>query len=173
MSILDPFIYSPKNINLLTKLHRYFYKIVKHTSSGTITYYLDNEPLFLMLRVGNNEKFEWIFPKGWVESSDKSLEARAVTETREEAGINVEIKTKLIGNDYTYYLDEKKQRVEKHVHYFLAESKTTDVDQTRYNPDVDEAKYIKELKWFPYKIALTMTRHDREKKILTAALEQL
>jgi 8-oxo-dGTP pyrophosphatase MutT (NUDIX family) len=173
MSILDPFILPSKGANLLTRIKRFNYSPEFHTSAGTVTFYWDkmkSEPLFLQFfsefKPGTGE---WWFPKGHVEPGDTSVEYRALQETKEEVGLEVNLLNKLTDNKYTFYFDPKRIKVTKTVHYFLAQSLTQDVSFTRFNTDQNEIDHFKKFSWEPVNKAMEQTKHFVEKQMLQEA----
>ncbi len=173
MSFLDPFILPSKKVSFLTKIKRYFYKSKLQESAGTITYFMDPDkktPLFLQFFVSENGKSgEWWFPKGVVEPTDNNYEQRAVQETREEVGLEVDIITKLSSNSYIFYWDNGKTKFTKTVHYFLAKSASKDVELAKYSTEQSEKDQFKEFTWSSIQEAINKTNHVREKEILLEA----
>ena len=134
-----------KNASVLTKLSRYLYRCKKQHSAGCIVYYLDDDtPKYLQFYVSQDGKSgEWWFPKGIVESEDKSLEERALREVKEEVGLDVKIITPLKSNSYTFFWDKNKTKFKKTVHYFLAKSNSIDVQLAKYSKEKDEKDSFK------------------------------
>jgi bis(5'-nucleosidyl)-tetraphosphatase len=100
--------------------------VKREISAGIIVFRKTQDgPKFLILYHGGNY---WNFPKGHIESEEKSL-ATAFRETKEEAGISSR-DLRLIPNFKTYerfYFKKAGQPIFKIVIFYLAETRTKDV----------------------------------------------
>jgi len=171
MWLTDPFLLPSKNVSLITKISRYFYRCREQHSAGCIVYYLDDDtPKYLQFYVSQDGKSgEWWFPKGIVENEDTSLEERALKEVKEEVGLDVKIINTLRSNSYTFFWDKNKTKFKKTVHYFLAKSDSKDVQLAKYSNEKDEKDSFKEFSWSNLAQAISKTNHIAEKEILIEA----
>ncbi len=173
MHLLDPFKLPKQNVSFSTKVSRYFYKNKFQDSAGTITYYKEpgsQIPLFLQFYVSEDGKTgEWWFPKGIVEKIDRNFEDRALQETKEEVGLDVELLTRLSSNTYVFYWDKGKIKFTKTVHYFLAKSLSNNVELAKYSTEQSEKDHFKEFSWSQLEDAVNKTKHEKEKELLKEA----
>ena len=114
MKLTDPFMLGNK-ANLLTRCRRYFYKEVDSSGAGCVV--VNNKKQVLLIHRGDIYN-DWTFPKGKAQSNDFGKEA--LRETFEEVGVSPTIVCKLPTNNYSFYLDKHRIKINNIVHYFLA-----------------------------------------------------
>lgn len=129
------------------------------TSAGIIIYRKTNEGLkFLLLYYGGGY---WGFPKGKLDSGEKSFKA-ALREVREETGIRQ--KDLHFGEVFkisdSFDFSRKNQKITKKVTYYLARSKT---------PYVRVSEYHQGYGWFVLKEAEKVIIHENLKRIIKKA----
>ena len=134
----------------------------KEVSAGVIIYRDTPEGAkFLLLYHGGGY---WNFPKGKLEEGERSFKA-AIREVKEETGI---LFKELRFRDYfkaqdTFQFKRGKDRIEKHVSFYLAESKTLRV---RLSPREHEG-----YGWFLYRDAVKLIRHKNLQELFKKAYD--
>jgi 8-oxo-(d)GTP phosphatase len=128
----------------------------------------NTDPKLLLIQRGGIYQ-DWTFPKGKRENN-KPIEDEALRETKEETGLNVKIITKLPSNKYSFYIDDKKTKINTEVHYFLAEAISQKFNIQK-NIDKKESANFKQAKWVTIDEALNMVKHKSERKILVSIKE--
>ncbi len=164
MKLIDPFVLGHP-ANVITKLGRYFYKEVNSTGAGCVV--VNNKNQVLLIHRGDIYH-DWTFPKGKVKSDN--LEKEAIRETREEVGVSPVIVSKLPTNKYSFYNDNKKERINNTVHFFLAKTNSNKFSIVN-NIDSEEAKTFLEAKWFDLNQSLEMVSHETERNILRVVIK--
>jgi len=93
---------------------------------------LNDKQQFLALRRSDidDREGEWTLPGGHVDDKDGSIEAGAVRELKEEAGLTCKV------TDLVYLGEPKPEK-----HYFLTQKWTGDVNVDRPNPETDEIEH--------------------------------
>ena len=93
---------------------------------------LNDRQQFLALRRSDidDRKGEWTLPGGHVDDKDGSIEAGAVRELKEEAGLTCKV------SDLVYLGEPKPEK-----HYFLTQKWTGAVNVDRPNPETDEIEH--------------------------------
>ena len=93
---------------------------------------LNDKQQFLALRRSNidDREGEWTLPGGHVDTKDGSIEAGAVRELKEEAGLTCKV------SDLVYLGEPKPEK-----YYFLTQKWTGDVNVDRPNPETDEIEH--------------------------------
>jgi len=93
---------------------------------------LNDKQQFLALRRSDidDRKGEWTLPGGHVDDKDGSIEAGAVRELKEEAGLTCKV------SDLVYLGEPKPEK-----HYFLTQKWTGAVNVDRPNPETDEIEH--------------------------------
>ena len=105
---------------------------------GAVVYAKEGEEIYLALV---HDVFgRWTLSKGKMEEGEES-EKGVIRCINEELGLDVKIKEKLGENEYIAYHPEK-GKTKKHVTYFLAESKFTDIKREEKG-GLDDAKWFK------------------------------
>ena len=118
----------------------------------------------------------WRLPKGWLDdkdggknpgplasgvkkASEHELRSAALTEVKEEGGVEAKI-VKKIGSE-TYFYTQENNRVLKFVTFYLME----------WQADLPEGPGIEteEVTWLPFEEARKRLKHSREKKVLDKA----
>jgi bis(5'-nucleosidyl)-tetraphosphatase len=93
-------------------------------SAGVVVYTkVDKTVKYLLL---HNSKGHWDFPKGRIEEGEERLTA-ALRELKEEAGIMANIDAGFEASLSYYFTDEDGEKAFKTVHFFLGETKSTNV----------------------------------------------
>ncbi len=87
-------------------------RAVEHHSAGALVFMAGR---VLVLR--RNDREEWVFPKGHLETGE-TAEHAAIREVREEAGIDVRLSGALGWTEYTFRHGRRQHH--KHVDWFLA-----------------------------------------------------
>ena len=98
---------------------------------------LNDKQQFLALRRSDidDREGEWTLPGGHIDDKDGSIEAGAVRELKEEAGLTCKVA------DLVYLGEPKPEK-----HYFLTQKWTGDVNVDRPNPKTDEIEHD-DYKW--------------------------
>tara|TARA_R110002110_G_scaffold190825_2_gene399033 strand:+ start:614 stop:1069 length:456 start_codon:yes stop_codon:yes gene_type:complete len=93
---------------------------------------LNDKQQFLALRRSDidDREGEWTLPGGHVDDKDGSIEAGAVRELKEEAGLTCEV------SDLVYLGEPKPEK-----HYFLTQKWTGGVNVDRPNPETGEIEH--------------------------------
>jgi N utilization substance protein B len=110
---------------------------------GAVVYARDGEDIYLALV---HDVFgRWTLSKGKIgnteETKGETIEEGTIRGIKEELGLDVEIKERLGENEYIAYHPEK-GKIKKHVEFFLAESKYTDIVREEKG-GLDDAKWFK------------------------------
>jgi len=100
---------------------------MKHeNSAGVIIFYQDEEPYFLLLKYPTY----WGFAKGWIEPGEDAQDA-AIRETKEEAGILVNLIPGFKKEQRWFYMNKEKEKVSKHAVFFLAEISENEAEKVK------------------------------------------
>ena len=131
--------------------------MIKETSAGIILFRREEDKkLFLLLHYPSGH---WDFVKGKMEQGE-SMQETAIRETREETGITeisfVDNFEEWIKYDFKW----QGELVSKKVVYFLAETKTRDIEISEEHLDYT---------WMDYNTAMERTTFDNAKTVLTKA----
>jgi 8-oxo-dGTP pyrophosphatase MutT (NUDIX family) len=131
--------------------------MIEETSAGIVLFRKENSKiLFLLLHYPSGH---WDFVKGKMEK-DESTHETAIRETREETGITditfVENFEEWIKYDFQY----QGELVHKKVVFFLAETKTEEIEISH-----EHLGYT----WMDYNTAMEKTTFDNAKTVLTKA----
>jgi 8-oxo-dGTP diphosphatase len=104
----------------------------------------------------------WQLPKGLVDDGE-AIEATALREVREEAGVLTEIIGPIETIEYWYYSTNEGERVRFHkfVHFYLLSYQSGDVR--------DHDHEVKEARWVEIDEAMRMLAFDSERKIVERA----
>lgn len=110
---------------------------------GAVVYARDGEEVYLALV---HDVFgRWTLSKGKIgnteETKGETIEEGTIRGIKEELGLDVEIKERLGENEYIAYHPEK-GKIKKHVEFFLAESKFTEIVREEKG-GLDDAKWFK------------------------------
>jgi N utilization substance protein B len=115
----------------------------------------------------------WTLPKGKL-MPEEDLRVGAVRKIKEEIGVNVVIKDKLSENTYVANAavamegeENKKEKIKKHVSYFLAESSHEPLVLEKENTGLTEAK------WFSLDQIEDLKTYDDIKPIIALGLEKI
>lgn len=126
-------------------------------SAGTIVFREENKKIFYLLLEKESGQFD--FPKGNIEKGEKTIEA-AERETKEEAGIdNLKFIDGFKETIKVFYKWEGELRL-KFITFFLAETKTRDVEIS-----FEHKGYC----WLPYKEAVKKATFKNSKELLKKA----
>jgi 8-oxo-dGTP pyrophosphatase MutT (NUDIX family) len=131
--------------------------MIEETSAGIVLFRKENSKiLFLLLHYPSGH---WDFVKGKMEK-DESTHETAIRETREETGITdiafIENFEEWIKYDFQY----QDELVHKKVVFFLAETKTEEIEISH-----EHLGYT----WMDYNTAMEKTTFDNAKTVLTKA----
>lgn len=137
----------------------------KEVSAGIIIFsQTKKEPEFLLLQSGNDN---WNFAKGHVEKNETLKEA-ALREVKEETALRIKELVKGFHEKISYFFcktsDNKKEKIYKIVHYFLAPANTKKIKVSS-----EHKNFI----WAPYAEALKMVRYKNTKQLLHKAYKFL
>jgi 8-oxo-dGTP pyrophosphatase MutT (NUDIX family) len=135
--------------------------VIHQTSAGGVIYQKKGRDILVaIISVGDTAR--WQLPKGLVEEAE-APEAAALRETREEAGVDGSVESKLDTVEYWYVGKQDGQRVRFHklVHFFLMRYEKGDV--ARHDQEVNEAR------WVPIAEAMQMLAFRSEKKVMQQA----
>lgn len=142
--------------------------MLREISAGIIIYRkTEDGPKFLLLYHGRGY---WNFPKGKIESEEKSFQA-AVRETREETGLNRNdlkfVNNFKVSEKFSFWrrVNEKNVRVFKIVIFYFAETGKREIRISE-----EHGGYA----WFTYKEAIKiLLKHKDSQKVLTQAHDLL
>ena len=131
--------------------------MIEETSAGIVIFRKENSKnLFLLLRYPSGH---WDFVKGKMEK-DESTHETAVRETKEETGIEDVSFLENFEEWIDYNFQYQGELVQKKVVFFLAETKTKEIEISHEHLD-----YI----WMDYNAAMEKTTFDNAKTVLTRA----
>jgi 8-oxo-dGTP pyrophosphatase MutT (NUDIX family) len=131
--------------------------MIEETSAGIVIFRKENSKnLFLLLRYPSGH---WDFVKGKMEK-DESTHETAVRETKEETGIEDVSFLENFEEWIDYNFQYQGELVQKKVVFFLAETKTKEIEISHEHLD-----YI----WMDYNTAMEKTTFDNAKTVLTRA----
>jgi 8-oxo-dGTP pyrophosphatase MutT (NUDIX family) len=131
--------------------------MIEETSAGIVIFRKENSKnLFLLLRYPSGH---WDFVKGKMEK-DESTHETAVRETKEETGITNIMFLENFEEWIEYNFQFQGELVQKKVVFFLAETKTKEVEISHEHLDYT---------WMDYNSAMEKTTFDNAKTVLTRA----
>ena len=131
--------------------------MIEETSAGIVIFRKENSKnLFLLLRYPSGH---WDFVKGKMEKNESTHET-AVRETREETGITNIMFLENFEEWIEYNFQFQGELVQKKVVFFLAETKTKEVEISHEHLDYT---------WMDYNSAMEKTTFDNAKTVLTRA----
>jgi len=131
--------------------------MIEETSAGIVIFRKENSKnLFLLLRYPSGH---WDFVKGKMEK-DESTRETAVRETKEETGIKDVSFLENFEEWINYNFQYQGELVQKKVVFFLAETKTKEIEISH-----EHLEYI----WMDYNAAMEKTTFDNAKTVLTRA----
>ena len=131
--------------------------MIEETSAGIVIFRKeDSKNLFLLLRYPSGH---WDFVKGKMEK-DESTHETAVRETKEETGIKDVSFLENFEEWIDYNFQYQGELVQKKVVFFLAETKTKEIEISHEHLD-----YI----WMDYNTAMEKTTFDNARTVLTRA----
>jgi len=131
--------------------------MIEETSAGIVIFRKENSKnLFLLLRYPSGH---WDFVKGKMEK-DESTHETAIRETKEETGIKDVSFLENFEEWIDYNFQYQGELVQKKVVFFLAETKTKEVEISHEHLD-----YI----WMDYNTAMEKTTFDNAITVLTRA----
>jgi len=131
--------------------------MIEETSAGIVIFRKeDSKNLFLLLRYPSGH---WDFVKGKMEK-DESTHETAVRETKEETGITNIMFLENFEEWIEYNFQFQGELVQKKVVFFLAETKTKEVEISHEHLDYT---------WMDYNSAMEKTTFDNAKTVLTRA----
>jgi len=131
--------------------------MIEETSAGIVIFRKENSKnLFLLLRYPSGH---WDFVKGKMEK-DESTHETAVRETKEETGIEDVSFLENFEEWIDYNFQYQGELVQKKVVFFLAETKTKEIEISHEHLD-----YI----WMDYNTAMEKTTFDNARTVLTRA----
>lgn len=137
--------------------------IVREKSCGLILYrHVEETPAFLLLHYPGGH---WDFPKGHVEEVDENEMATAHRELEEETGISaIEFDAKFREPMFYAFNRGRKERVEKTVVYFIAETKVDSVELSHEHQGYE---------WLSYEQAMERLTFDNARELLEKAHQHL
>ncbi|AJM93288.1 bis(5'-nucleosyl)-tetraphosphatase [Nitrosopumilus piranensis] len=131
--------------------------MIEETSAGIVLFRReDSKNLFLLLHYPSGH---WDFVKGKMEKGESTHET-AIRETKEETGITDIIFIDDFEEWIEYNFQYQKELVHKKVVFFLAETKTKQVNISHEHLDYT---------WIDYNTAMDKTTFDNAKTVLTKA----
>jgi 8-oxo-dGTP pyrophosphatase MutT (NUDIX family) len=131
--------------------------MIEETSAGIVIFRKeDSKNLFLLLRYPSGH---WDFVKGKMEKNESTHET-AVRETKEETGITNIMFLENFEEWIEYNFQFQGELVQKKVVFFLAETKTKEVEISHEHLDYT---------WMDYNSAMEKTTFDNAKTVLTRA----
>ena len=119
-------------------------------------------PEAALILVGTPSRARWQLPKGQVDPGE-GIEATALREVREEAGIETELVAPLDPVEYWYWGTEDGRRVRYHkvVHFFLLRYRAGRVD--------DHDHEVREARWVGLAEAAELLAFASERRVLSQA----
>ena len=119
-------------------------------------------PEAALVLVGTPSRPRWQLPKGLVDPGE-SIEATALREVREEAGVEAELVAPLDPVEYWYWGTEDGRRVRYHkvVHFFLLRYRAGRVD--------DHDREVREARWVGLTEAAELLAFASERRVLSQA----
>jgi 8-oxo-dGTP pyrophosphatase MutT (NUDIX family) len=131
--------------------------MIKETSAGIVLYRKENaKNLFLLLHYPSGH---WDFVKGKMEKNETTHET-AIREAKEETGITDIVFAENFEEWIEYNFKYKGELVQKKVVFFLAETKTKEIEISH-----EHSGYI----WMDYNASMEKTTFDNAKTVLTKA----
>ena len=131
--------------------------MIKETSAGIVLYRKENtKNLFLLLHYPSGH---WDFVKGKMEK-DETTHETAIRETKEETGITDIVFAENFEEWIEYNFKYQGELVQKKVVFFLAETKTKEIEISH-----EHSGYI----WMDYNASMEKTTFDNAKTVLTKA----
>ena len=131
--------------------------MIKETSAGIVLYRKENtKNLFLLLHYPSGH---WDFVKGKMEKNETTHET-AIRETKEETGITDIVFAENFEEWIEYNFKYQGELVQKKVVFFLAETKTKEIEISH-----EHSGYI----WMDYNASMEKTTFDNAKTVLTKA----
>ncbi len=131
--------------------------MIEETSAGIVIFRKENSKnLFLLLRYPSGH---WDFVKGKMEKNESTHET-AIRETKEETGITNIMFLENFEEWIEYNFQFQGELVQKKVVFFLAETKTKEVEISHEHLDYT---------WMDYNSAMEKTTFDNAKTVLTRA----
>lgn len=134
-------------------------------SAGGVAFRLNDSDIEVAI-VSVEPSRRWQLPKGIVDAGE-TPEIAAVRETREEAGIEIELLEKIETIEYWYLGERAGERVRFHklVHFFLMRYKSGEV--------ADHDQEVAEARWVEIKKAIETLAFKSEKQVVEKALKLL
>ena len=131
--------------------------MIEETSAGIVLFRKeDSKNLFLLLHYPSGH---WDFVKGKMEK-DETTHQTAVRETKEETGITDILFVENFEEWIEYNFQYQGELIHKKVVFFLAETKTKDVEISHEHQNFT---------WMDYNTAMEKTTFDNAKTVLTKA----
>jgi len=131
--------------------------MIEETSAGIVIFRKENSKnLFLLLRYPSGH---WDFVKGKMEKNESTHET-AIRETKEETGITNIMFLENFEEWIEYNFQFQGELVQKKVVFFLAETKTKEVEISHEHLDYT---------WMDYNSAMEKTTFDNARTVLTRA----
>ena len=137
--------------------------IKRQRSAGSIIYRTVREGVLFLL-LFHSGKY-WNFPKGKIENEKENVWDTAIREIEEETGLTKQNLYFRRGFKTTeqYTFTERKQKITKHVTYFLAESKKTNI--------IISPREHRGYGWFTYQEAISFLKHKNARRNLKEAYD--
>ncbi|KAF6246223.1 diadenosine tetraphosphate hydrolase [Nitrosopumilus sp. b3] len=131
--------------------------MIEETSAGIVIFRKeDSKKLFLLLHYPSGH---WDFVKGKMEK-DETTHQTAIRETKEETGITDILFVENFEEWIEYNFQYQGELIHKKVVFFLAETKTKDVEISHEHQN---------FAWMDYNTAMEKTTFDNAKTVLTKA----
>ena len=132
----------------------------EHSSGGAVISYRDGRPFVAMIATRNRTR--WGLPKGAVSKGETSEQA-ALREVQEETGILADIVTPL--DTIEYFFRAGDTLIRKRVDFYLMQ-----YVGGQLTPQLSE---VDDVEWVELSEAIQRASFESEKKLLSAALEQI
>jgi 8-oxo-dGTP pyrophosphatase MutT (NUDIX family) len=132
----------------------------EHSSGGAVIHYLDGRPHVAM--IATRGRTRWGLPKGAVSKGETSEQA-ALREVQEETGILADIISPL--DTIEYYFRAGDTLIRKRVDFYLMQ-----YVGGKLTPQLTE---VDDVEWVELSESIQRASFESEKKLLSAALEQI
>lgn len=111
-----------------------------------------------------NDKHEWVFPKGVIRPGQKITEV-AVNRIKIETGIEAKIVCPCGKTNYEFYSVTRRKPVHNNVSWFVMKAMTNEIT-------VDTSEGFLDAKFFPIQEAISLITYSQDKTLLMVAYQR-